>query len=264
MKLTTFCLIACASLATAELPPHPAPSVTTGAEGTSTLEWTGQSGITYFIQYSLDLQTWSYMPVIESGDGTPVSYGFESNTARMFLRLHYTDIPTSNPNSDDFDGDGISNWDEIRPGGTATDPFKWDTAGDGHSDYFTDNDGNLLPDGWEIQHYGAIGVANPNADPDNDGLTNAQEIALGRDPHTADVMGPVNVGLGDAPLGEPVMSFRNENHPSDLYYHDDVPGWEAVEGDHIEIWDEGDGNPYVELQAHWGAHGIKQEFPMLA
>jgi hypothetical protein len=44
-----------------------------------------------------------------------------------------------------------------------------------------DSDGNGLPDAWEQQYFGHIGV-DPNADPDGDGLTNLQEFQAGTDP----------------------------------------------------------------------------------
>jgi hypothetical protein len=46
----------------------------------------------------------------------------------------------------------------------------------------TDSDSNGLPDSWEILHFGSIGQ-DPNADPDQDGLTNLQEYQLGTDPN---------------------------------------------------------------------------------
>jgi Bacterial TSP3 repeat len=45
-----------------------------------------------------------------------------------------------------------------------------------------DFDGNGLNDDWEVQNFGHIGV-DPNADPDGDGFSNAQELAAGTDPN---------------------------------------------------------------------------------
>jgi hypothetical protein len=45
-----------------------------------------------------------------------------------------------------------------------------------------DSDGNGLPDEWEIQYFGHLGV-DPSADPDGDGLSNLQEYRLGRNPN---------------------------------------------------------------------------------
>ena len=45
----------------------------------------------------------------------------------------------------------------------------------------SDNDG--LPDPWEIEQFGNITLYNGTDDPDNDGLTNAQEFTLGSDPN---------------------------------------------------------------------------------
>ena len=155
--LAPFILACCSSVALAQLPPHPAPQVTRNGD-TCNLDWTGQNSITYFVQYSLDLQSWSYLPVIESGDGSAIGYGFECNTDKMFVRLHYTNIPTSNPNSDDFDGDGISNWDEVRVGGTGASPLKADTNGDG------------------IRDDGLVYAA--QSDPDGAGLSTAMQAGI--------------------------------------------------------------------------------------
>jgi alpha-tubulin suppressor-like RCC1 family protein len=51
-----------------------------------------------------------------------------------------------------------------------------------------DSDSNGLPDMWEYQHFGHIGV-DPNGDPDGDGFTNLQEYQNGTDPNVSDGSG---------------------------------------------------------------------------
>lgn len=45
-----------------------------------------------------------------------------------------------------------------------------------------DNDGNGLPDQWELDHFGYVGV-NPEGDADGDGTTNEMEMLAVTDPH---------------------------------------------------------------------------------
>lgn len=57
----------------------------------------------------------------------------------------------------------------------------------GYSDLeeVTDVDGNGIPDAWEVDHFGRIGI-DSSADPDGDGLTNLQEFQMGCDPKKPD------------------------------------------------------------------------------
>jgi len=115
------------------------------------------------------------------------------------LALSYCFGYGTDPLKWDTDGDGLSDWDEIFVHGT--DPLKWDTDGDGLSDFDEifihgtdplnwDTDGDRLPDGWEVL-YGTdpLDPFDADADPDNDGLTNFDEYRHGTDPFNPDTDG---------------------------------------------------------------------------
>ena len=143
-------------------------------------KWWGKSGRTYFIQHTDDLNRgWQWLPLVEAGNGSVREWGFNSSGDRFFLRLKYSDIPTANPSLADFDGDRISNLDEVTQG---TDPCS-----------AVDQDSNGLSDHWEVLHFG-IGGQIAADDPDRDGLTNLQEWQNGTNPRNADTDGD---GLND-------------------------------------------------------------------
>ena len=143
-----------------------------GANQIWRLKWWGKSGRTYFIQHTDDLKrTWQWLPFVEAGNGSVREWGFNSSGDRFFLRLKYSDIPTDNPSLADFDGDRISNLDEVKQG---TNPL-----------LAADTNSNGLPDDWETFYFGAIGQ-NPNADPDSDGWSNIQEFQAATNPTKAD------------------------------------------------------------------------------
>ena len=86
-------------------------------EGEYTLKWWGKAGRTYFIQASDDLFQWTYLPVIESGADDVIQWGFGASEAAAFLRLKHTDVPAGGSAAmADFDGDGVSNQDELLAG----------------------------------------------------------------------------------------------------------------------------------------------------
>jgi len=143
-----------------------------GANRIWRFKWWGKSGRTYFIQHTDDLnRTWQWLPFVEAGNGSVREWGFNPSGDRFFLRLKYSDIPTDNPSLADFDGDRVSNLDEVTQG---TNPL---LAADANS--------NGLPDDWETFYFGAIGQ-NPNADPDSDGWSNIQEFQAATNPTKAD------------------------------------------------------------------------------
>lgn len=47
-------------------------SIAAGADGMWNLNWAGVERRTYFVQYSQDLENWTYYPVIRHGTGTQV------------------------------------------------------------------------------------------------------------------------------------------------------------------------------------------------
>ncbi len=81
------------------------------------------------------------------------------------------DTTTSDNPADDPDGDGLTNLEEYRLG---TKP-QTDNSG------MTDDDGDNLPDSWEIAFFGSTSV-NPFADGDLDGITNMREYFHATDP----------------------------------------------------------------------------------
>ena len=202
------------------------------------VSWTTLPGKKYTLLYSPDLEATSWLPVEDSfiGNGTITEYNFPlANPTKTFWRVKIEDT--------DSDADGLTDAEENQLGLNAA-----------HAD--TDGDG--VPDKVEITN----GTDPNNPDTDGDGLTDGQEFVLGTNPSVVDVLGLVNSGFQDSITDSPDMTFRTEN-PADLYDQTSVPGWQAEVGQHIEIWDEGGGNRYVELQAHLGAHGIKQTFKMV-
>jgi len=58
---------------------------------------------------------------------------------------------------------------------------------------YTDADGNGLPDWWEQQYFGHLGI-DPNADADDDGVSNLQEYLNSTDPLNPDSAPPVRLG----------------------------------------------------------------------
>lgn len=123
------------------------------ATQTYTLSWWGQYGVSYFVQHSEDLVTWSYYPVIVDGIYDIAELNFQTNASRYFVRLEPSYAP-----------------------------------------WYTDSDGDGIPDAWEVLHGLNPHFNDAAADPDSDGLSNYWEYKLGLDPLVADTG---NTGVPD-------------------------------------------------------------------
>ncbi len=142
------------------------------------LRWHGHAGRTYFIQVSDPndhLNRWTWAPIIESGNNVDISYEVDGTADKGFFRLKYTDQPTTDPDNDDFDGDSISNINEVSY--YNSDPLDSDT----------DNDG--MADGYEVTYYFDLNFDEGGYDYDNDGLTNLGEYNAGTGPYDSDTDG---------------------------------------------------------------------------
>ena len=122
------------------------------------------------------------------------------------LTVEYRLGTGTDPNSADSDNDGLDDWMELYA--TGTDPWKSDTDADGLLDgdeialgtdplaFDTDHDG--LPDAWEVatglDPLSDVDDDGASGDPDEDDLTNTQELQLGTDPLNPDTD---HDGLGD-------------------------------------------------------------------
>ncbi len=169
-------------------------------------------------------------------------------------------VYSTDPLSTDSDGDGINDQDEL--GTFGTDPTDTDTDDDGLSDgdevnqYGTDpmsvdSDGDGMNDGWEVEYgFDPTDVAGADDDPDNDGLSNAEESAADTDPRNAD---SDEDGLSD---GDEVNVYGTNPALSDTDGDSMHDGWEVRYGldptDFTDANTDSDGDGFTNLEEYTG------------
>jgi hypothetical protein len=223
--------------------------------GNYDFSWWSQPGRTYFFQHSDDLLTWEYLPLIESGTDGPLTWVFTSTADKFFLRLRYSDIPTSDPFDDDFDGDKVGNWDELIQ---RTDPLA-----------AADTDTSGLPDDWEKFYFGHLGV-DPHATALGGGMTNLQHFQLGSNPNNPPPPPLITAGTATLdrnadtllyPADDSQLLLKNGNFSATSLGSDDwnpftrITGWTAVSGtlielQQIEVNTTAGAGQYCELDSH--------------
>ena len=162
---------------------------------------------------------------------------FTSTASRLFLRLRYSDIPTTDPFNADFDGDKVGNYDELWMG---TDPL-----------LSVDSDSDGLPDDWEVAHgLNPNDAADAASDGDGDGLTNHGEFTAGTDPANPDTDGDgfsdsSETATGSSPLDSSsyVIRFRHISRGANAFdyvqqqFTEEDLGRPVQDGDHGWIED---------------------------
>ncbi len=227
------------------------------------LHWYGHAGRTYFIQVSDPddhLRTWTWAPVIETGNNTDISHEVGGTADKGFFLLWFSDQPTTDPDGDDFDYDYLTNWEEVSI--YQTNPLDDDSDGDGiwddyeifgYNGYTTnpnslDTDGDGLSDGDEINLY----FSDPtftDVDSDGDSLLDLIELWLGLNPATTDSN---NNGITDdledadrdllSNIAEVSVHLTNaKRFDTDLDTLND--GWEVANGFNPRVHNLTDGDP---------------------
>jgi N-acetylmuramoyl-L-alanine amidase len=110
---------------------QPVPELEQSGDGNWSLEWFGVAGRSYFLEKSANLDQWKYLPWTSLGANTPLTYDLGAPATHQYFRLRFTDEPTTDPSTSDFDHDGITNSEEFD---YDTDPFDPDSDDDDISD----------------------------------------------------------------------------------------------------------------------------------
>ena len=229
------------------------------------ITWPTIVGKRYTLMVSSDLIEW-----IQLGEATFISVGEDGsygitlpNDDKLFWRVAVEDV--------DSDSDGLTNAEEAELG---TDPDSPETLA-GYPDMWLAE--NYLPDLLN----GGLSTLDLDGDPDEDGLTNAQEKKLGTNPAVSDNPGIVQDSIRNGDFSIPSIDGTEANPGLNTHQKDTQPNWNYWAGlpepfgeRSWKAWTEpggpnieyqrltGSADQYAELKAHPGNpanYGIKQQ-----
>lgn len=166
-------------------------------QGNCELSWTPQPQSANFLQISDNLLDWRYHSLTLPGGSPMRTLDFPhipGTSGSRFFRAVASPYLGNDPDSEDFDADGLSTREELLIFGT--DPLLRDSDGNGVPDGGGDSDLDGLPDAVEIR--AGLDIHNPtdaSSDLDHDGIPNLAESSSGTDPANPDTD---HDGLGDA------------------------------------------------------------------
>jgi len=158
----------------------------------------------------------AYLDALSLDTATPGNLSFDDHLPDSW-EIQYFGSITLYGDSDDPDGDGVSNLAEYQ---AATNPADLDNDDDGLSNWYeanvsgtgmndSDSDDDGLNDGWEVRYgLNPLSADSSSADPDSDGWTNAQEASAGTNPFLADSDGD---GAEDDVDGNPLLADQGDS-----------------------------------------------------
>jgi hypothetical protein len=160
------------------------------------LSWKSEASFLYFVEQSEDLSTWHWQRYYLTEEATTVDDLFTSTADRNFFRLQYTEFSSDNTSpllTGDYDGDSISNYDEINSfsvlGLNALNP---DSDDNGTNDGAEDSDTDSNTDAYEFAN-GRL-VLTPDAD-----VALYTDVMLGDDSYSGISAVPGRPGSNDGP-----------------------------------------------------------------
>ncbi len=171
-KLTVLSFTFASSLSADHGVPPDAISFHAGSGGSWSADWSGIHGRSYFFQWSTDLESWAYAPFVDFSDGIH-SRGCLSSTSRFFIRHSHTDLPTTDPELEDFAEDGVGSLIKLLMGLDPFAPLAWVDA---------DNDG--IHDAIEEHWFGNLTSTDGSGSNTDNGIRDVFAIQAGQDPTT--------------------------------------------------------------------------------